>query len=290
MSRSEVTDYLYRVLVRRIRETKAQYVKWDMNRSMSEVWSAVLPPDRQGEVYHRYILGVYGLYERLLQTFPEVLFESCASGGGRFDAGMIYYAPQGWLSDGTDAIERLYTQYGSSFCYPLSSFGAHVSTVPNQQTFRVTPLYTRANVACFGTFGYEMDLNELSEEEFDEVRHQVAFMKKYRRLLQYGTFYRLISPFGNNRAAAWMVVSPDRRTAIVGWYKILNEVNGPFRRVLLRGLDGNLDYTVNHDRVCGGDELMQIGLLTTDCSAGEWEEGLRKGVDFDSRLYILEAG
>ena len=213
---------------------KVSYVKWDMNRSITEAYSTALPPDRQGEVFHRYILGVYDLYERLTSGFPHVLFESCASGGGRFDPGMLYYAPQGWVSDDSDAVERLKIQYGTSYCYPISSIGAHVSASPNHQVKRVTPLATRANVAFFGAFGYELDLNALTAEERKEVRRQIAFAKEYREVLQFGDFYRLRSPFAGN-FTAWMAVSPDRRTALVGWYRLLSEANGPCRRVRLQG-------------------------------------------------------
>ena len=336
-SRPEVVDHIYARMEAVIREGNVSYVKWDMNRSITEAYSAALPPDRQGEVFHRYILGVYTLYERLIRTFPQVLFESCASGGGRFDPGMLYYAPQGWASDCSDAAQRIRIQYGTSMCYPISSIGAHVSASPNIQLNRSTPLSTRANVACFGTFGYEMDITVLSAEEMKAVKDQVAFMKRYRHLLQFGTFYRLLSPFESG-FASWMVVSPDRRTAIVGWYKYLNEVNGPFRRIRLEGLDPDLDYRVREgmtpgedrdsiasifsekeispgigkkgerrkvqtmapdnkeavgtaclEMIRGGDELMQIGLITTDSSAGECRPGQTPSCDFDSRLYILEA-
>ncbi len=287
-SRPEVVDHIHGMMARILSEAKVSYVKWDMNRSITEAYSAALPPDRQGEVCHRYILGVYSLYERLTSEFPRVLFESCASGGGRFDPGMLYYAPQCWTSDDSDAAERLKIQYGTSFCYPVSSMGAHVSAVPNHQVNRVTPLYTRANVAFFGAFGYELDLGRLTEEERSQVREQIAFMKEYREVLQFGDFYRLLSPFEGN-ITAWMVVSPDRRTALAGWYRTLNEVNGPFRRMKLRGLDPALDYTVNGCSVHGGDELMEVGLLTTDSAAGECQAGERPTCDFDSRVYVLQA-
>ena len=287
-SRPEVVDHIHGMMAKILSEAKVSYVKWDMNRSITEAYSAALPPDRQGEVCHRYILGVYSLYERLTSEFPRVLFESCASGGGRFDPGMLYYAPQCWTSDDSDAAERLKIQYGTSFCYPVSSMGAHVSAVPNHQVNRVTPLYTRANVAFFGAFGYELDLGRLTEEERSQVREQIAFMKEYREVLQFGDFYRLLSPFEGN-ITAWMVVSPDRRTALAGWYRTLNEVNGPFRRMKLRGLDPALDYTVNGCSVHGGDELMEVGLLTTDSAAGECQAGERPTCDFDSRVYVLQA-
>lgn len=287
-SRPEVVDFIFESMAKLLREAKISYIKWDMNRCITEAFSAALPADRQGELFHRYILGVYDLYDRLTTAFPQVLFESCASGGGRFDPGILYYAPQGWASDDSDAAERLKIQYGTTLCYPVSSIGAHVSIVPNHQVFRVTPLKTRANVACFGTFGYELDLNRLSEEELQAVREQVKFMKEYRAVLQYGTFYRLLSPFEGNYTA-WMVVSEDKKTAIVGWYKMLNEVNSSFRRVKLCGLAPDMQYCVNGQWVHGGDELMNIGLLTSDSSAGECREGQIPSCDFDSKLFILRA-
>ena len=287
-SRPEVVDRVHAMMADILSGAKVSYVKWDMNRSITEAYSAALPPDRQGEVFHRYILGVYDLYERLTSAFPHVLFESCASGGGRFDPGMLYYAPQAWTSDDSDAAERLKIQYGTSFCYPVVSMGAHVSAVPNHQVNRATPLSTRANVAYFGTFGYELDLNRLTSEEREQVRAQIAFMKEHRDVIQFGDFYRLLSPFQGNYTA-WMAVSPDRRTALVGWYKTLNEVNGPFRRLRLRGLDPALCYTVDGTSAHYGDELMEVGLVTTDSSAGECRDGQCPSRDFDSHIFVLKA-
>ena len=220
-SRKEVVDCIYEMMAKLLAEARISYIKWDMNRSITECYSAALPADRQGEVFHRYILGVYDLYERLTSNFPEVRFESCASGGGRFDPGILYYAPQGWASDDSDAVERLKIQYGTSMCYPISSIGAHVSVTPNHQVFRNTPLHTRANVAYFGTFGYELDLNKLTDEEIEQVKSQISFMKEYREIIQFGTFYRLKSPFENNETI-WQVVSEDKKTSLVGWYRVLN--------------------------------------------------------------------
>ncbi len=286
-SRREVVDHIYGMMAKILSEAKVSYIKWDMNRSITEAFSASLPPDRQGEMLHRYILGVYDLYERLNTAFPHVLFESCASGGGRFDPGLLYYAPQGWASDDSDAVERLKIQYGTSFCYPISSIGAHVSAVPNHQLGRVTPLATRGNVACFGAFGYELDLNRLTEAERDEVRRQIAFVKAYRQVLQFGDFYRLLSPFAGG-FTAWMAVSPDKKTALVGWYKTLNEVNGPYHRIRLQGLDPALRYTVDGGAEHYGDELMQVGLVTSDAAAGEMTAD-RYTCDFDSRIFVLQA-
>lgn len=288
-SRKEVVDHIYQMMAKILDESHISYIKWDMNRSITECYSAILPADRQGEVFHRYILGVYDLYERLTSQFPEVLFESCASGGARFDPGMLYYAPQCWTSDDTDAIERLKIQYGTSYCYPISSMGSHVSVTPNHQLARTTPLHTRANVAYFGTFGYELDLNKLTKEEQSEVKEQIIFMKKYRQLIQFGTFYRLSSPFKSN-ITMWMVVSGDKTEAIVGWYKVLNTVNDSYTRIQLKGLDPDLCYenTIT-GKMYYGDELMNLGLITTDVSAGEAYGDLEPGGDFDSRLYIFKA-
>jgi len=287
-SRPEVVDNIYGQMSKILSEAKVSYIKWDMNRCITEAFSASLPADRQGELFHRYILGVYSLYERLTTQFPHVLFESCASGGGRFDPGLLYYAPQGWASDNSDAISRLKIQYGTTFCYPISSIGAHVSAVPNHQVNRITPISTRANVAHFGTFGYELDLNSLTAEERALVREQIAFMKEYREVIQFGEFYRLKSPFDGN-FTAWMVVSPDQKTALVGWYKVLNEVNGPFRRLRLQGLNPAFRYSVDGDSGHFGDELMNAGLVTTDSAAGECQPFERKSFDFDSHIFVLKA-
>lgn len=288
-SRKEVVDHIYRMMVKILREAKVSYIKWDMNRSITECYSQTLPADRQGEVFHRYILGVYDLYERLTQEFPHVLFESCASGGGRFDPGMLYYAPQGWTSDNSDAVERLKIQYGTSLCYPISSIGSHVSVTPNHQVFRETPLHTRANVAYFGTFGYELDLNKLSDDELTEVKKQICFMKKYRHVLQFGTFIRLKSPFEENETV-WMSVSGDLKTAIVGWYRVLNGVNTSFTRVRLEGLHPDYLYqNVAEGDVHYGDELMNLGLITSDATAGQVEGDAKPCTDFESRIYVLKA-
>ena len=288
-SRKEVVDCIYKMMYQILSESRISYIKWDMNRSITECYSAALPADRQGEVFHRYILGVYDLYERLTSAFPQVLFESCASGGGRFDPGMLYYAPQGWASDDSDAVERLKIQYGTSMCYPISSIGSHVSVTPNHQVFRNTPLHTRANVAYFGTFGYELDLNKLSEKEIGQVKEQITFMKEYRELFQFGTFYRLKSPFDGNETV-WMVVSEDQNTAIVGWYRVLNGVNMPYRRVQLKGLKADTLYENTQNNTENyGDELMNLGLITTDVTSGEVVGDAVPCTDFESRIYLLKA-
>jgi len=294
-SRAEVVDHVFTQLSDVFSTAKISYVKWDMNRSLTEVFSSALPTDQQGEVAHRHMLGVYALLERLTTAFPHILFESCASGGARFDAGMLFYAPQAWASDDSDAVERLKIQWGSSFAYPIVSHGAHVSITPNHQVNRVTPLHTRANVAFFGAFGYELDLNKLSDKEIAEVKAQVAFMKEHRELIQFGTFYRLRSPFDSN-VTCWMVVNKQKTKAIVGWYRVLNTVNAPFDRVRLVGLDTTKRYRITgnelvdgRDVIRSGSELHNIGLITSDRNSGDVPQNVTPNRDFDSRLFVLTA-
>jgi len=284
MSNQDVVDYLFNQLKKAIDSANISYIKWDMNRSMSEVYSCTANSQQQGKVAHQYILGVYQLYERLTKEYPNILFESCASGGARFDPGMLYYAPQCWASDDTDAVERIKIQYGTSFVYPLSSIGSHVSATPNHALLRNTPLHTRANVAYFGTFGYELDSTHLTAEELAIIKEQVAFMKEYRELIQFGTFYRLKSPFEGNESA-WIVVSSDQSTAIVGYYRVLQEVNVGYRRLKLQGLAPKKQYHVSLlEEECYGDELMNIGIVTSDGSSGENNcEG-----DYISKIYVLK--
>ena len=288
-SRKEVVDYIYEMISKVLRESSISYIKWDMNRYMSEPYSRGASAAHQGMVMHKYILGVYDLYTRLTTEFPEILFESCASGGARFDPAMLYFAPQTWTSDDTDASERVKIQYGTSMVYPVVSMGSHVSAVPNHQLLRTTPLETRGNVAYFGTFGYELDLNLLSDEEIEIVKKQIAFMKQYRDLIQVeGDFYRLLSPFAGNDAA-WMVVSRDQTEAIAGFYQRLNKINAFWLRLRLQGLSEDSLYEVSRN-VLGetksyqayGSELMYAGIPI------DREELNEKGGDFASLLYVLK--
>ncbi|MHC5269120.1 alpha-galactosidase [Enterococcus sp. LJL98] len=295
-SRPEVVEAVYQQLTQTFKDANIRYVKWDMNRSHSEVFDALKTKEQQKELNHRYLLGVYELYERLRSDFPEILFESCASGGGRFDLGMLYYAPQTWASDCSDAVERLKIQYGTSFIYPLSSIGAHVSIVPNHQTNRKTSLQMRNDVAMFGVYGYELDLAALSVKEKQQIKKNIQLYKQYRRVFQFGNFYRLLSPFDSNETA-WMVVSEDEKTVIVGWYQVLNEVNGPYKRLYLTGLDKNGDYFwVNQPekdikkKSYSGAELMHAGWVTTTAAAGQYhpELNLAESTDFMSKIVIFE--
>ena len=285
-SKKEVVDYIYEMVAKVIRESSISYIKWDMNRYMTEPYSKGTEPSQQGKVMHKYILGVYDLYTRLTTEFPEILFESCASGGARFDPAMLYFAPQTWTSDDTDASERTKIQYGTSYVYPIVSMGSHVSAVPNHQLHRTTPLSTRANVAYFGTFGYELDLNLLSAKEIEEVKAQVEFMKEHRDLIQVeGDFYRILSPFEGNDTA-WMVVSRDKKQAVAGYYERLNKVNASWMRLRFKGLDEDQLYKVKWEDKClkaYGNELMYAG-IPVDRDYCNKTNG-----DFHSVLYTIEA-
>ncbi|MGD7009586.1 alpha-galactosidase [Metabacillus sp. 84] len=288
-TRREVVDHMYERMSSFIKSAQLSYIKWDMNRNITEAFSASLDFEHQGEFFHRYILGVYDLYERLTSEFPDVLFESCAGGGGRFDAGMLYYAPQAWASDDTDAAERMKIQYGSSFVYPLYSMGSHVSAIPNHQTLRNTSLKTRGDVAYFGTFGYELDPNQMTSEEKEEVKIQILNYKKYRTLIRDGDFYRLRSPFTSNELL-WMVVSKDRSEALAGWYKMLaapNPKNGQI--IKLAGLDPDASYTINgQTKPHHGDELMRRGVNLSPEFNGVNGPWAKRGGDFQSEIFYLK--
>lgn len=259
LTRKEVRDYVVENLRATLNSAHIEYMKWDMNRSLTDVWSQGLPAQRQGELFHRYVLGVYEILETVCREFPNLLIEGCSGGGGRFDCGMLYYTPQIWCSDNTDAIERLRIQYGTSFCYPCSAVGAHVSAVPNGLTGRSVPMHTRGVVAAGGTFGYELDLNEISQEEMEEVRGQIRHFKQCWDLVLRGDYYRLSDPFQQSYYQAWMHVSPQKDRALVGVVMGVEHAN-PVRTLLrLKGLDPNSDYQVN-GQVYGGDTLMYAGL------------------------------
>lgn len=240
------------------------YIKWDMNRSLSDVYSITLDPQRQGEVAHRYMLGLYELLEHLTADYPEILWEGCSGGGGRFDAGFIYYMPQSWTSDNTDAVERMKIQYGTSLAYPISSITAHVSAVPNHQTDRSTSLKTRGETAMSAVFGYELDLTKLSPEEKKQVKDQIISYQTIRPVIQYGHYYRLASPFEEN-IAAWMFVSPKQDEAIVFLGRILASAQPAFHEVYLMGLDDEALYQEQTSkRIFSGAELMTVGLYFPD--------------------------
>ncbi|BFT70033.1 alpha-galactosidase [Paenibacillus sp. P36] len=283
-SRQDVRDYIVTVITDILASSPITYVKWDMNRNMTEIGSALLPPERQRETAHRYMLGLYEVLERITSRFPNVLFESCSGGGGRFDPGMLYYMPQTWTSDNTDAVERLKIQYGTSIVYPISAMGAHVSAIPNHQVHRMTPLDMRGHAAMSGNFGYELDLTTFTEEEKEAVKRQVALYKELRPLIQFGQFYRLSSPF-QGVDAAWMFVSEDQKEALVAYFQVLAEPNAPLKKLRLKGLKAGANYLLydadapdETEAICfGGDDFMHVGLHLP----------IWKG-DFRSRLYRLK--
>jgi alpha-galactosidase len=260
LSREDVCDYLIRAVSAILGSAPIRYVKWDMNRHMTEIGSVRLPPERQRETAHRYMLGLYRVMEEITGRFPEILFESCSGGGGRFDPGMLHYMPQTWASDNTDAVSRLKIQYGTSLLYPVSSIGSHVSTVPNHQMHRITSLETRGHVAMSGNLGYELDLTKLTDSEKQTIKRQVELYKEIRPVVQFGVFHRLLSPFEGNETA-WMFVTPDRKEAVFCYVKVLAEPADAIRILRLKGLDPNLLYRhLDTGHVFDGDELMNCGI------------------------------
>lgn len=274
LSRDDVCDYIIETLSKVLSSASISYVKWDMNRNMTEIGSAKLPPERQRELPHRYMLGLYRIMEELTTAFPHILFESCSGGGGRFDPGMLYYMPQTWTSDNTDAIERLKIQYGTSLVYPNVSMGCHVSAIPNHQVHRMTPLNTRGVVAMSGNFGYELDITKLSDEEKEMIKEQIKNYKEIRETIQFGDYYRLSSPFESNDVA-WMFVSKDKKEVVVSFVRQRALPHPKFESLKLVGLEEDASYEiVGEDAVFFGDELMYVGLnvpeLVGDYAAKMW--------------------
>ncbi|MBD9013741.1 MAG: alpha-galactosidase [Lachnospiraceae bacterium] len=260
LSRKEVREYMKKFINDTLSCANISYVKWDMNRSVDNVYSAADPTLSQGAVRHKYVLGLYEVMEDMLTCHPDLLLEGCSGGGGRFDAGMLYYAPQIWCSDNTDAIERLRIHYGTSFGYPMSSVSAHVSVCPNHQNGRVTPFKTRGICAMQGSFGYELDLSKLSEEDKAEARRQIAVYNENWELFQSGSYYRLNSPMENHDYTAWSYVSKDQRKASLS--VIYTDLHGNPKpvRVKLKGLKKDASYDVD-GTVYTGAALMRGGLL-----------------------------
>ena len=263
-SRKDVVDNIYNQLVKVLDSANISYVKWDFNRHITDLYSVALPADKQGEIYHRYMLGLYDLLEKITSKYPDILFESCSGGGGRFDMGMLYYMPQVWTSDNSDAIDRLKIQYGTSFAYPVSTMGAHVSVCPNHQNARVTPLKTRGNVAYFGTYGLELDVTKMTDEEKTEIARQIKEFKKYYELIQRGDYYRLISPFTPDESlyCAWETVKPDGSEALVCAVRYETDACTAPEYVKVKGLCPEKKYRINGgDRVYTGSALMNIGFM-----------------------------
>ena len=277
-SRPEVRDYAYECVASVLRSANIAYVKWDMNRQLSDLGSSYLPKERQQELFHRYVLGVYELQERLVTEFPDLLLENCSGGGARFDPGMLYYSPQIWCSDNTDAVERLMIQEGSALIYPLSVIGAHVSDCPNHSVGRVTPFETRGHVALAGTFGYELDITKIPEEDRALIPEQTATYNKYRHLIQQ-EYYRIASYRENHKYDCWALSSQDKKEVLVTYVQVLGVPNSHSRKVFLRGFDPKVTYRLEGtEETYTGEMLMKGGFLMKDF----WG-------DFKSRLYHFTA-
>lgn len=289
LSRREVRDHILEQMFAVLHSANVEYVKWDMNRPLTDLGSASLPADRQGELYHRFVLGTYEMQERLLQEFPNLLLENCSGGGGRFDPGMLYYSPQIWCSDDTDAIERLMIQEGTSLLYPLSCMGAHVSVCPNHTVGRSTPFATRGMVALAGTFGYELDVTKLSEEDKAAVPRQIRAYHAFHDLIREGRYYRIASYLENQEYDCFQVVDETKKKALVFFTQVLGKPCMHSRRLMLQGLKENADYKISMvnlnkeelladtGRVLGGGVLMHAGLQLE-----------RPWGDFQGRLIYLE--
>lgn len=260
-SQKEVRENILQQIKKIINIVEIDYIKWDYNRNMTE-HGTQNPTSRDGEVVHRNILGVYEVMEVLVTEYPDILWESCSGGGGRYDPGMLYYMPQTWTSDNTDSVERVKIQYGTSLLMPISSMGAHVSAIPNHQVGRETSLRMRANVAMAGNLGYELDVTLLSKQEKEEVKQQIDWYKENRQLIQFGQFYRLLSPFEENDQAAWMFIDKKKEKVVVFYYLLFARANNWFISLKLVGLDKDKLYQqVGTEKLYYGDELMQEGIL-----------------------------
>lgn len=295
-SNPDVVANIFEQMSQILGSAEIDYIKWDMNRYISEPFSNFLKKHQQGELFHRYILGVYDLLDRIRKAFPAVFIETCAGGGGRYDPAMLFYANQNWISDDTDAIERLKIQYGASMVYPISTMGSHVSEIPNHQVGRITSLKMRKDVALFGTFGYELDIMKLSDADREEVRQQINQFNQYQSLLHHGDFYRLNSPFEAG-LTAWMVVSKDQSEAIVGVYQSQASANSAYERIQLAGLASDqayelleLDHESKDIPVRYGDDLMAIGLILNENFTGRADEywGREKAGEYHSRVFYLK--
>lgn len=260
-SRKEVVDNIFGQISKVIDETGIDYLKIDMNRSIHEVYSHTAENQNRGTILHEYVLGMYDFLERLCKRYPDMLIEGCSGGGGRFDMGMLYYVPQIWCSDNTDAVERLWIQHGTSMGYPMSTVGAHVSAVPNHQTGRVTPIRTRGIVAMCGGFGYELDLNLLSEEDKEEVKAQIKMYKEDWKIIQQGRYYRLTNPLDDPFGMAWEYVTDDKKEAILAMTQLKAVYNSPVPFINMRGLIPDATYhLIETDQYIKGSALMNAGI------------------------------
>jgi len=277
LTRRKVVDYIFNVVSKMLTEYEISYVKWDFNRMLTEFYSANLPADRQGEFAHRFVLGFYDLAERLTKAFPKVFFEGCAGGGGRFDAGALYYFAQIWTSDNTDALERTKIQWGTSICYPLSTMSCHVSACPNHQTGRITPFATRGDIASLGATGYELDISKLTLEEKEQVKKQIENYKAVEELILKGDLYRIANPFNGNYFCE-AVVSKDKKKAYLVYGQTHGEPCAHNKILKLKGLDENKIYKIKELNItASGAALMGTGIIYGQLK------------DFESRTLNIEA-
>ncbi|SFC99548.1 alpha-galactosidase [Butyrivibrio sp. YAB3001] len=264
ITREEVFEYVYGRIKDILSSANIEYLKWDMNRQLSDLGSAALGKDRQGELSHRYMLAVYALQDRLIKDFPNLLLENCSGGGARYDAGMLYYSPQIWCSDDTDAIERLKIQEGTSLVFPLSTMGAHVSDCPNHTVGRITPFKTRGDVALSGTFGYELDITKIPAEDRAAIPGQIANYHKYNELVRKGDYYRLASYRQNHEYDAWMITQKDGRKALITYVQVVAFPNGKRRIIKPKALDDSRIYEIwqddNYAGAAKGTTLKNAGI------------------------------
>lgn len=263
--KKDVRDNIFCQVCKILDKVEVDYVKWDMNRNFSEIYSDCLGVDQQGEISHRYILGLYELMEKLIKKYPNILFEGCSGGGGRFDLGMLSYMPQIWTSDNTDALARIKIQYGTSLFYPISSMGSHVSAIPNHQTQRELSLDLRGNVAMSGVLGYELDVNQLTAYEQAQIAEQIRKYKQYQSLIMFGNFYRLISPFDED-AVSWMFVDKRKDELLVFYAETFKVAHSDLKLLKLLGLDKSKLYKDDSGCCFFGDELMDCGLYLNNIS------------------------
>lgn len=262
LSRKEVRDYVYDQVSAILHSANIRYVKWDMNRQLSDLGSSYLSADHKEELFHRYVLGVYELQERLVTEFPNLLLENCSGGGARFDPGMLYYSPQIWCSDDTDAIERLLIQEGTSLIYPLCSMGAHVSDCPNHTVGRVTPFETRGHVALAGTFGYELDVTKIPKEDREQIPQQIAMYHKYHELVREGDYYRIASYSENHLYDCWAVSAKDKSEVLVTYVQVLSTPNAHSRKLYLKGFEPQAVYRLEETgETFTGEILEKYGYL-----------------------------
>ncbi len=269
LSNPEVVDYAYECVAKILRSAPISYVKWDMNRQLSDLGSAYLDRDSQQELFHRYVLGLYEMQERLVTEFPDLLLENCASGGGRFDPGMFYYSPQIWCSDDTDAVERLAIQEGTALIYPLSTMGAHVSDCPNHMTGRVTPFETRGHVALAGTFGYELDITKISEKDREMIPEQVEMYHKYNDLVREGDYYRIASYRENHKYDCYLVAAKDKSEVLMTFVQVQCAPVFHGKKIRLQGFDEKSVYQLDGTKQAYTGEMLMKGGFVIDFAQGD---------------------